>query len=596
MNERDNIREILVFLGFKSFDQLNIGKYKILKQDIISTYNILHNKNISEDHINNMFEMRYSLKKKYNSVNSVNNDSIISNSVNNDSKPLTFKKVIDFTKYTHGKFEHSEDDTINNLINNDNIIESYKEQKSLNKMIEVSTNVINETNDKNIIIPMIKLDNKITVDERDNIYEKMIDTLKPTLGGSILEKTLHYDFLRGLPQPVQKSKEWYELREGMITASAAAEILGESKYGTREEILLDKVGILPNKYKENMFVHHGKKYEKIATMIYEELFNTKVGEFGLVPYQNDSSDIMNINFIGASPDGISTCIKLDGTQNDKVGRMLEIKCPLKRKILTEGPIDGEICPHYYWVQVQLQLACCKNDDCDFWQCNLQEYSDDDWLLDNSEDVKIVCKSTVEQNIDLPINSKLTKGCIIQLLPKDKSNIPKGDRWNWYAKYIYPSNLMMSDNEYLDWTTFIEKEWKTVYPELVNDYYFDKVLYWKLQNCHNVLIKRDIEWFNSKVPAFKTFWEEVLELRNDKVKSQALLDKFLSKKRVYTKKDSVLSNDSVPLNSKSKLKKTDNPTNQTMFNNNLNLKEIFIKSNTKKKSLLDNDDDFLSDSK
>jgi len=276
----------------------------------------------------------------------------------------------------------------------------------------------------------------------------------------------------------------------------------------------------------------------IATKIYENLYNTKVAEFGLILYQNDTSDLEHINFMGASPDGISTCITLDGNPNPLVGRMLEIKCPLKRKIETIGQIDGGICPHYYWVQVQIQLACCKYEECDFWQCDIKEYTDDDWLLDNTED-PVICKSTCEQNIDVNISSRLTKGCIIQLLPKDTSKIPKNDRIEWYAKYIYPSNINMTDKEYLNWTTYIKDFWQRLYPQY-DGYYYDRILYWKLVSCHNVLIKRDIGWFNSKLPLFKDFWQEVLYLRQNREEGLKKLEEWHSKKKIYKKKE-VISN-------------------------------------------------------
>jgi putative phage-type endonuclease len=477
----DNVIEILNFMGYNN-QPLTSKQYFQLTNDIKMMYNTIHDTNLDSKYINNIFNCTYNIKSTY--INKNKENSII----NIDSDQSEENILIDISL---------------------ELIESYGNNININKPIE--------------------LDNMLTVTQRDEHYEKLIEQIKPSLVDNLKKRTDHYDYLRNLPQPVQKSKEWFELRDGMITASSAAEILGESKYGTRDEMLLDKVGILPNKYKENMFVHHGKKYELIATMIYEHLYNTKVGEFGLVPYQNDDSDLIKVNFMGASPDGISTCITLDGKPNPIVGRMLEIKCPLKRKILTSGEVDGEICPHYYWVQVQMQLACCKNEGCDFWQCNIQEYSDDEWLLDNTEDEKIHCKFTVEQNMPKDINPKLTKGCIIQLLLKDKSKIPKGDRWEWYAKYIYPSNLLMSDDEYIKWTKHIEKNWKTLYPEHVNDYYLDKVLYWKLHNCHNVLIKRDVEWFRSKLPKFQEFWKEVLYLRSNKEEANKLLEKFMSKK-------------------------------------------------------------------
>ena len=420
----------------------------------------------------------------------------------------------------------------------------------------------------------VKLNNMMTPEQRDIEYDRVINEIKSSLTGDIKKRADHYDYLRYLPQPAQKSREWYELRNGMITASSAADILGESKYNTREEMLLDKLGLSQNKYKENMFVYHGKKYERIATLIYEFINNTKVGEFGLVSYQSDNTDIENINFIGASPDGINTCITLDGKINGLVGRMLEIKCPLKRKIITSGTIDGEIIPHYYWVQVQVQLATCKNDSCDFWQCDIREYSDDEWIMDNTEDGHIDCVYTCEQNERKEINVRLTKGCIIQLMPIDKSNAPLGDKQEWYAKYIYPSNLLMTDKEYIEWIEYMEKNWKTIYPQYVKDYYYDKVLYWKLHNCHNVLVMRDIQWFNSKVPLFKKFWNDVLYYRKHPKLSRDLSENYLERKKQRSIKYS-------------KNKQNDNTVLDKIFINN--------GKQTKKSKLLNFEDAFLSSS-
>ena len=160
-----------------------------------------------------------------------------------------------------------------------------------------------------------------------------------------------------------------------------------------------------------------------------------VEEYGLIPHLPEP----RISYIGASPDGIASHYTLDNQFSEMVGRMLEIKCPFSRNIKTEGAIDGEICPHYYWCQVQQQLECCDLEYCDFWQCNLKEYLDrDEWLED-----KIPTASTEEQNkkIDIPVNCQ--KGCIIQLLPKNKIT----EFCLFDAKYIYPPSINMTLFEY-----------------------------------------------------------------------------------------------------------------------------------------------------
>jgi len=629
MEINEKLYEIINFLGIENNVLLDDDELNQLKKDIREMYYLLYGYSNTLDlntSLNNLFLQRYLLK-----LNNINLDlecstSVSNNKINDNDILLTVTSTDVITKQLtfNIKNDRMEPQYLNNSDESESVL-------NVNDIIECYHNniVLNIKEYKNCLLD---IDNLMTVEDRDNLYEKYINDLKQQLYGSngdatssILTKTKHYDYLRNLPQPVQKSKEWFDLRNGMITASSGADILGESKYNTREEMVLDKINLLPDKYKENMFVYHGKKYELIATMIYEQLYNTKVGEFGLVPYQNDHSDKEHIDFMGASPDGISTCITLDGKPNDKVGRMLEIKCPLKRKVLTKGIVDGEIVPHYYWVQVQLQLACCKNEECDFWQCNIQEYSDDEWMLDNSEDGYIECKSTCEQDIENPIDHKLTKGCIIQLMPKDTSKIPKGDRYHWYAKYIYPSNLLMTDSEYLQWIDYMETDWKKLYPQYANDYYYDKVLYWKLHSSHNILIKRDIAWFESKLPLFKKFWEEVLYYRANPELGKQLLDNYLTKKNkrskttksvsTVRKNKSVFDIDSespqfLDSSEESQSEVTNIENSKALCKTSLEvtksinvtttkqskLENVFIKEkskNNKKSKLLDNDDDFLS---
>ena len=451
-----NIIDIVKFLGYKG-EPLSVVELEVLQNNIIDIYKIKYS--ICDPSIETC--VKQSFVAKYHFIHSF--------------------EVVD------------EEDNVD-VIDDTNIIDTYV-------MSDVTSQKFK---------PVI-MKNTLTVEERDIEYEKLINAIKPTLEERELKLTVHYDHLRNLPQPVQKSKEWFDMRNNMITASMAADIIGESKYGTREEALLDKLNLLPDKFKENMFVYHGKKYERIAILIYEHIYNTKIGEFGLIPYQNDHTDVVPINYMGASPDGISTCITLDGKPNKLVGRMLEIKCPLKRVILTKGVLDGEIVPHYYWIQAQVQMAVCKCNECDFWQCFIKEYDDDEWYADEEVDGIKTVFTQGENGEQYSILHRLTKGCIIQLMPKDKSKIPVGERPEWYAKYIYPSNILMTDDEYEQWCEHIKNNWMKLYPQYKDGYYYDKILYWKLQSCHNVLIKRDIEWFNSRIPKFKLFWDEVLKV-------------------------------------------------------------------------------------
>ena len=394
---------------------------------------------------------------------------------------------------------------------------------------------------KNFIKPIYIVDtyntynipNFLTCEERDNFYEYYMHNIQ------VPEKYIkiwdRYNYLANIPQPVQRSPEWFLMRNDMITASSGACVLGVNKYEKPDKVLLEKIGH-GEKFGENKFVHHGKKYEKIATMIYEHIYNIKVGEFGLIPHQ-ESETTQKISYLGASPDGICTNLSLDGNFSDMVGTMLEIKCPYSREIQTKGIENGEICPHYYWIQVQLQLECCDLERCDFWQCNIKEYN-------NFEEIDNDFSNTYteNQNENILFSNNLKRGMILQFLPKNHI-LDKYEKLEWFSKYIYPSQLDMTLDDYNKWYNYIVNNYQKHYPELVEKYYFDKILYWKLESSHNLIIKRDKEWFNNNLPKLKDFWDKVELYRNNEDEKQKYLNKILKPKKTYSCANSVSSTSS-----------------------------------------------------
>lgn len=394
---------------------------------------------------------------------------------------------------------------------------------------------------KNFIKPIYIVDtyntynipNFLTCEERDNFYEYYMHNIQ------VPEKYIkiwdRYNYLANIPQPVQRSPEWFLMRNDMITASSGACVLGVNKYEKPDKVLLEKIGH-GEKFGENKFVHHGKKYEKIAQMIYEGIYNVKIGEFGLIPHQ-ESETTSKISFLGASPDGICTSTTLDGNFSDMVGTMLEIKCPYSREIQTKGIENGEICPHYYWIQVQLQLECCDLERCDFWQCNIKEYN-------NFEEIDNDFSNTYteNQNENILFSNNLKRGMILQFLPKNHI-LDKYEKLEWFSKYIYPSQLDMTLDDYNKWYNYIVNNYQKHYPELVEKYYFDKILYWKLESSHNLIIKRDKEWFNNNLPKLKDFWDKVELYRNNEDEKQKYLNKILKPKKTYSCANSVSSTSS-----------------------------------------------------
>ena len=333
----------------------------------------------------------------------------------------------------------------------------------------------------------------------------------------VIQRRKQFDKLRAIKLPVQRSPEWFAMRNDKITASDGGTVIGQNKYEPVYNFILKKT--IGSEFKSNLNCYHGKKYEQIATMIYEYRMNVHMEEFGLLAHPEYS-------FLGASPDGICSYYKKDKKHLSKyVGRMLEIKCPLVREIKKEGDIIDNICPIYYWVQVQLQLECCNLDECDFWQCKIKEYPNREAFIKDSDHQE-------------PFRTKngLEKGCIIQLLPKNKmldiettyDEITYED-----AAFIYPDSIEMTPMDCDIWLS------KTI-SNLHNDqkykqYTLDKILYWKLEDSKNVTINRDRLWFEKNLPKFKKIWDYVVFLRNN-IEQLSLLKSFIDTRETKYNKE------------------------------------------------------------
>lgn len=336
----------------------------------------------------------------------------------------------------------------------------------------------------------------------------------------------HFNKLKNLPQPAQRSKEWYDYRYNRITASDTAAAIDLNPYEPVESFILKKCD--PNfPFRDNAIVFHGKKYEPTATMIYEHIYNTRVFEFGALPSEK-------YTFLGASPDGISSKYTLDNKFSERLGTMLEIKCPVSRDIYTKGNIIGEICPFYYYCQVQQQLACCELDVCDFWQCKIVEYeSREKYLSDN-------CSDTVNtfgnNSSPITVDNKLKKGIIIEYYPKKFTPEFEGDNIEWKSKYIIPKRLDMNESQYDEWviSVFNSPELRNqLCPDIDKDYYFNKIIYWKLVSSHNVSIKRDDKFMNSILPILQETWDKIVYYRNNQDKLGEL-QKIVDKRKKYIK--------------------------------------------------------------
>jgi len=290
----------------------------------------------------------------------------------------------------------------------------------------------------------------------------------------------------------QRSPEWYRQRNSCLTATSIATVLDEDPYKYPIELLLEKCG-QGKPYEDNLTVHHGKKYEKIGSMYYAYRNNIRVHEFGVL-----QSEVYP--FIGASPDGICGPQTLDGQYSRLVGRLIEIKFPKYRRIRLQGKLDGEICPHYYMVQIQTQLFVTGLDECDFLQFSVEEYdSFQEYLQDEHPGIAGLSRTTM-----------LEKGCLVRLFPRKMLNLQNEETCVLNSIYIYPPKLHMDPAQVQKWIA--QETMRLQEDSDFQNYFLDRVIYWRLKVASRHLIRADTQWFCRQIPKLKQFWDYVLFYR------------------------------------------------------------------------------------
>jgi len=304
-------------------------------------------------------------------------------------------------------------------------------------------------------------------------------------GKYIDEIEIKINKLREIPQPLQRTDEWYKFRWNLITASNAYKAF-ESQSAINQ-LIYEKCQPLKSfndQYENeeikmvntNTAMHWGQKYEPLSVMIYEDMYKSKVEDFGCIQHSS-------YKFLGASPDGI-----IVESKTGRYGRMLEIKNPVSREIT--GIPKKE-----YWVQMQLQMEVCDLDDCDFLETKFAEYPDRESFL---------CDSLIEVDIN---------GNEFKSLVKTKDNMFKGTIIYFHTKdgnpfYLYqPLNLYLKENIEAWEEENIEKYQKEPY-----NYIFLKYIYWKLDKLSCVLVSRNNEWFKNNIGQLEKVWKIIEQER------------------------------------------------------------------------------------
>ena len=235
----------------------------------------------------------------------------------------------------------------------------------------------------------------------------------------------------------QRTTQWYEDMKTMITASEFHKLYSGELTWAR--LVLSKVH--PEVRENRLAVcsefmlptDWGIRFEPIVNRYIERLWKCKIYECGRLRHDDHQN--------GASPDGII----LDSENEERHGRLIEIKCPYSRKI------EEQKIPQDYWIQMQIQMEVSNLMECEF--------------------VEVEILSKTSKNLTPDLNIECLEKDTIYLLEKDG-----------VYSYCY-ENVP-------DGFTIIEE------------------IPYAITKMHNVVVQRDTKWYESTLELQTKFWEDV----------------------------------------------------------------------------------------
>jgi putative phage-type endonuclease len=351
----------------------------------------------------------------------------------------------------------------------DHILDSDYIEDDMNDLLEDAFNIYITTFHSDRFIEPTNEDDGSS----SEIDEEEIDLLAKKIQG-----------LREIPQPVQRTPDWYKFRWNLITASNAWKAF-ESQ-STINQLIYEKCQPLKDfsianddeeikMVNTNTTLHWGQKYEPLSVMLYEHIYNSKVEDFGCIQHPKYS-------FIGASPDGI-----IIESETGRYGRMLEIKNIVNREI-------NGIPKKEYWIQMQLQMEVCDLDECDFLETKFIEYPDYESYKNDSS---LATFKGENFNSFTTTASGNYKGIIIYFHTKEG---------NPHYEYM-PLNCWTPENVSKWEETMVNK-----YESEPYNYIFMKFIYWKLEKLSCVLVLRSRDWFSKNVGQLEKVWKTIEQER------------------------------------------------------------------------------------
>lgn len=274
------------------------------------------------------------------------------------------------------------------------------------------------------------------------------------------------DHLLAIPQPKQKTTEWYELRHNILTASNVWKVFSSpAQYNSliyekcRPHVNEDYLSGMGWKHPTSTnAMHWGVRYEPISVALYSAFNQTTVGEFGCILHSS-------IPHLAASPDGIN----VDRNNTKLFGRMIEVKNIVNREI-TGVPLE------HYWIQMQIQMEVCDLDECDFIETRFKEFDTD---------------------LDFYTWNATSKGVILFFLPKPQFGVTDNVDGNYvYMPIDHPTDMISVEQ-------WIQRQ-KLEHPNKSCIH----TTYWYLDQYSCVFVPRNRAWFASVAPQITECWKTV----------------------------------------------------------------------------------------
>ncbi len=290
-----------------------------------------------------------------------------------------------------------------------------------------------------------------------NVYEQFLEkAMNPEWTKRSLEdKKAQIETLCNRPQVAQRTDEWYKQTANVLTASEFSNLFGSARQ--RANLVSSKVNYVPKEYLPQLAfptsqinaLTWGIRFEPVVKQMLEKKWSAKIHDLGRLVHATDTH-------LAASPDGLI----VSTPHRERLGRLIEIKCPYSRKVGAEIPFE-------YWVQMQIQMEVADIDECEYVE------------------VEILSARPGQELPSTGIEACTYKGTILL--------------WKNDAGYDY---------DYTDKYPIEETPTK-------EGWTLEEMIPWGIHKKHHVTVQRDRVWFAATEPWRSSFWEDVARSRQGK---------------------------------------------------------------------------------